>query len=80
MLKMRWKSILRITKFIKTLKTQLLQEENIILKLQKYTPDYMSQKEKIIRITCMIKHSEQSIKQDFYMITSISSILARSTC
>ena len=79
-LKRRWKRISRMTEFEKSLKNQLLQEENKFLQLSKDTPEYIGQQRKIICLTSMIKHSEKTINHELYMIKSASSFLARSTC
>jgi len=79
-IKNKWKRISRITESIKSLKNQLLQEENKFLQLSKDTPEYIGQQKKIICLTSMIKHSEKTINHELYMIKSASSFLARSTC
>ena len=79
-IKGRWKHISRIEECMKHIKTQLLQEEKILLQHIKDAPDYIKQKEKVTRLTYMIKHSEQTIDHELYMIKSASSLLTSSTC
>ena len=79
-IKNKWKRISRITESIKSLKNQLLQEENIFLQLPKNTSDYISQERKIICLTGMIESSKRVINHELYMIRSASSFLTRSTC
>ena len=80
LIKLRWQSLTRITKTIENIEKDKIREENNLLNYQYQTLEYYRQKEKILRLSIMIKRSYETRNTYFEIIETISTTLTQTTC
>ena len=80
LIKRRWQDISRMDKVITNITKDKIREEINLINFQIETPEYYQQKEKINRLTIMIKIHYEVISFYFESIKNISTILTETTC